>query len=313
MQRHVLTTRTTALAERRQVRIVANTEDVGRDGIILVTSGIDLTAYRRNPVVLWMHDPEQPIAKAATVETRGTDLVALVQFPPLGASPLADEKFSLIQAGIISAVSTGFEVKEAEPLDPKEPWGGQRVTKCELQEVSFVSVPALPTALVSERAHGNPGEGWHCGAAADLPIDEDRAWDGDAARERVLRLAGFDGEHPDPIRARRAFLCYDASRPLLRGSFKLPFADIVDGRLTAISRGLDAAAGMLERADIPEREKERARRIIKAYEAREPDGPQRAHRRLAALYSRELKAVAPRHTMDFHRRMARRYERDLAR
>ncbi len=316
IQRKQLLARTQALREQRQVRVTVSTETLGRDGLIVMTAGIDLDSYRENPIVLWDHDPAQPIARAINIGASATDLVALAQFPREGISPKADEIYGLICDKIVNGASIGFNPIEAEPIDPKDPWGGQRIMKCELGEFSFCSVPALPDALITERArreHGDPAQGWKCGAAGDLPVDEDRGWDADAARERIFRLAGFDGKNPDPVKARRAFLCYNASEPLLRGSYKLPFADIVEGRLTAIRRGLDAAASMLERTEIPDREKERARAIITAYEKREPDGPQRAHRRMAALYKRELAGGGAGDKMETHRRMAALYGAELGR
>lgn len=305
-------------ADRRQVTAVVNTESKGRDDLVLVTAGIDLTHYRRNPVVLWMHNPDWPIAKAASITVQGDKLVMVAQFPPEGASERADETLALIRAGVINAVSAGFDPKASEPLDPANLGAGRKITRCELQEVSFVSIPALPDALVSERANGNPNEGWKCGAAGDLPINETATWDADAARARIFRWAGYDGEHPDPVKARRAFLAYNASKPALRESYKLPFADVIDGRLTAVRRGLDAAAAMLERTDIPEREKERAHAVIKVYEATEPEGPGRHHslawhRARAERIRLGLPASAPRthHSLAWHRLKAERVKRDL--
>jgi HK97 family phage prohead protease len=316
MQRKTIIARTEALAAQRQVKVTVSTESLGRDGLIVVTDGIDLSDYRRNSVVLWDHDPAQPVARAISIAPAAGNLVALAQFPAEGVSPKADEVYGLIREKIVNAASIGFDPIEAEPIDPKDPWNGQRITKCSLLEFSFVAIPALQDALITERArrdHGNPAEGWKCGAAGDLPISEDRSWDADAARARVFRAAGFDGEHADPVKARRAFLAYNASKPLLRESYKLPFADVIDGRLTAIRRGLDAAASMLERTDIPEREKARARQVIAAYEAKEPD---RGHlpfhyRARAERYDRDLAVSAPRRSLEYHRARAERIERDM--
>lgn len=113
------------------------------------------------------------------------------------------------------------------------------------------------------------------GAARDLPINETREWDGAAAAQRVFALAGFDGENPQPDIARRAFLVYDAAAPELRGSYKLGFADVIDGELVAIRAGLNAAASRLPQTDIPQEVIDRARAVLDAYRPEE-DAPERA-------------------------------------
>lgn len=79
-----------------------------------------------------------------------------------------------------------------------------------------------------------------------LPIgDRERAWDSSAAEKRVAAWAG--GDDFDPNKYRRAFLYQDEdSDPKLKGSYKLPFADVVDGTLTAIPRAVFAVAGVLQ-------------------------------------------------------------------
>lgn len=106
---------------------------------------------------------------------------------------------------------------------------------------------------------------WTIGAARDLPVNEDRSWDGQGAADRVFAAAGFDTESPDFELARKAFLVYDADAPELRGSYKLGFADIVDGELVAIRDGLRAAASRLPLTDIPQDAAERARAVLDAY------------------------------------------------
>lgn len=109
---------------------------------------------------------------------------------------------------------------------------------------------------------------WRCGGARGLPINLTRAWDGDAERKRMLRAAGVGGAHPDVARAKRGFLLYDAANPEIEASYKLPFCDIIGGRLTAIADGVSAAKAFLNRTDAPKRELERAGAIIADYERR---------------------------------------------
>jgi HK97 family phage prohead protease len=150
-----------ALAEDddRAITVTCSTETLGRDKIVLVSRGIDLTHYRANPIWLWQHNPDWPVARSAEIGVKGTALVARVSFPAAGVSERADEVLGLIRAGVVNAASTGFEKMRMEPVDPNNPIAGTRIVSCELAEMSFVSIPAVPDALVTERAkqEGNMG------------------------------------------------------------------------------------------------------------------------------------------------------------
>ena len=137
-----------------EVEVVMSTGAIARDGHILVPGGADLAQYRANPVVLWQHDPGQPVGTAEGVRVDGDKIIARVRFAPLGISEVADRTRGLVKSGVIGAVSVGFEPTEGEPLDPARPRGGQRFTGWELLECSFVSVPADTGAVVTARAHG---------------------------------------------------------------------------------------------------------------------------------------------------------------
>lgn len=89
----------------------------------------------------------------------------------------------------------------------------------------------------------------------DLPLDEREAeWDSTAADDRVREWAG--GEEIDWEKYRQAFFWYDTENAEEFGGYKLGFADIVDGELTAVPKGVFAVAGVLDGArggvDIPE-------------------------------------------------------------
>lgn len=129
---------------------------------------------------------------------------------------------------------------------------------------------------------------WVVGADEALPIDESTAWDGPAAAERMLDAAGFNGESPDPAKAKRGFLVWDHHNPKLKASYKLPFADVVDGGLKAIKSGIDEAASRHPDTDIPADIKTKARAVLDLYESKikEPEKAQQRARlnrlRLAA-------------------------------
>jgi phage head maturation protease len=73
----------------------------------------------------------------------------VINFAPKGVSEIADETCALAKAGVLNAVSIGFRPLKSEPLRT----GGQKFTKWELLELSIVSVPANPSALIVQRAH----------------------------------------------------------------------------------------------------------------------------------------------------------------
>jgi hypothetical protein len=103
---------------------------------------------------------------------------------------------------------------------------------------------------------------WRVGGARDLPLADDDEWDAAAARASL----GDDLEDED-VRARwrAAHIVYDANAPELKGSYKLPFARVVGGRLRASRRGLIAARQRLPQTDLPEAVRERAAAFIDSY------------------------------------------------
>ncbi len=105
-------------------------------------------------------------------------------------------------------------------------------------------------------------------AFQDLALaDEDREWDGDAAEKRVRKWAGAQDEPNE--RYRDAHVWYDADRKDNFTVYKLLIADVIDGRLTAVPRGIMAAAAVMQGArggaDIPTKEHDRIRSHLAKY------------------------------------------------
>lgn len=152
MMHRALAVAATPVDGTRQVRVVCSTDAVDRYGDIVVQAGIDLAAFRSLKTVLWNHDQDEPIAKCISIDLVGDHLEALVEFPDEGINPKSDQIYGLIKAGIVNAVSIGFGVKKSVPIDKARPKAGSTIEQSDLWELSFVSVPANPEAVIVERA-----------------------------------------------------------------------------------------------------------------------------------------------------------------
>ena len=148
----LLDTTTTSLGPNR-IEAIAGTSGKARDGHVVDMRGVDTTAFMRAGTILWGHDPMAPVGTPVSCYVDGAgNLRLVVDFAPAGTSETADEIRRLVKAGVVRNMSIGFEPLEMKPLDPRLPRGGQRITRAELLEVSFVSVPADPGAIVTARA-----------------------------------------------------------------------------------------------------------------------------------------------------------------
>lgn len=131
----------------RQVRVAASSAFQDRHSDVVRQEGLDLAAFRSNPVVLFNHDHGEPVARVENIGMNAGRVEATVQFPPEGTSAKSDETYRLVKSNILNAVSIGFRVKRFEVMED----GGWDILESELYELSFVSVPANPDAVVLER------------------------------------------------------------------------------------------------------------------------------------------------------------------
>ena len=110
----------------------------------------------------------------------------------------------------------------------------------------------------------------------DLPVaDRDHDWDGDAAEKRVREWAGAE-EAPNP-KYRDAHVWYDAEKKGNFTAYKLLIADVVDGRLQVVPRGLMAAGNVMQGGrggvDLPDADVDRVKSHLAKYYATMGDEP----------------------------------------
>ena len=105
-----------------------------------------------------------------------------------------------------------------------------------------------------------------------LPIleDRDRAWDSDSA---IARVRTFTNSKDKPsAQYKKAFLYYDEEEQEDFGDYKLPIADVVDGKLVAIPRAIFSAAGAMSGSrggvDIEDADREKVTNVINKYYTR---------------------------------------------
>lgn len=168
------------------------------------------------------------------------------------------ELFALMRQGVISDMSIGFSSLEDSMQN-----GVRVISKAEVWEGSPVDEPMNPSANITEVKTVVPFQ--------DLPLaSRDRPWDSDAAIARVREFT--DSTEEPSSRYRRAFVWFDREDADNFGAYKLPIADVIDGRLTAVPRGIFAAAAALQGArggvDIPEADRPRVIQHVERYYAK---------------------------------------------
>lgn len=180
--------------ELRALRFTISTGSVDREQDVIAITGWDLKNYLRNPVVLWGHDAARlPIGRAFDVAIEDSALKASIEFIPADTPEgglFAESVYRLARSGFIAATSVGFRPLKwdftRDPTRGADDWfPGIDFEEQELVELSVVTVPANPEALMDAPA---PGEG--TAIASDTPPvtgEEVTAFNEEQTRARARR------------------------------------------------------------------------------------------------------------------------------
>lgn len=118
-----------------------------RHGTRINPAGWDLSSFKKNPIALFAHRNEFPIGRWEDIRVEGGKLLGRLALAAKGTSDRIDELISLVEQGILRAVSVGFE-----PLEMGKPGGKFEIERQSLLETSLVSVGSNKNALAIARA-----------------------------------------------------------------------------------------------------------------------------------------------------------------
>lgn len=203
----------------------------------------------------------------ATIQEVGDQVIAEGQLnlDTVGGRDLYDTLKFEAKNNVASEWSYGFTVEESEDGEQDD----QKVRflrRLKAFEISPVMRGAgMDTATLAVKTATDFG---------DLPLyDRDYAWNSSAALGRVRKWASSDGsgdkDTMDWPKYSKAFFWYDPDDDESFGGFKLPFADITDGKLWAVPRGIFAAAAAIQGArggvDIDQESEDHVKDVIDRY------------------------------------------------
>jgi HK97 family phage prohead protease len=124
---------------------IASTQSPDRDGEIIMQDGWDLSNFKSNPVILASHNYHDfPIGKATGIAVDGEQLTFKMVFSK--ATEEAKQAYELVKEGILNCFSVGFIPRAFDPNNQDV------ITNAELLEISLVSVPANPQAVVMAKS-----------------------------------------------------------------------------------------------------------------------------------------------------------------
>ena len=131
-------------------RVRITNESVNSYGFRVLTSGIDLEQYRRNPVLLYMHERGNVIGYVKDLQVENGEVTGELVFDE--ASELSIRCKKQFEVGSLRMVSVGLDPKETSGAPELLLEGQTRptVTKSKLVEVSLVDIGANDDAIVMQ-------------------------------------------------------------------------------------------------------------------------------------------------------------------
>lgn len=184
------------------------------------------TEFKRLLPVLWQHQESNTIG--SFIEVKETSQGLFVKgILPRDDTFVSGRVIPQMKAGSVSDMSIGFLVGESNFVD-----GVRELEEIKLLEISLVTIPMDDRAVVTEFKSSSHIQ--------DLPLAErDTPWDMKGAVERVKEFTG--SKDAPSATYRNAFLFFDEEKSGDFSEYKLPIADVIEGKLFVIPRAIFAA------------------------------------------------------------------------
>ena len=183
--------------------------------------------------ILWLHESPAGVGEFSK-DRKGLHVKGKLVL----STQTGHDAYEFLKAGAVKGLSIGY-------LPVRQVWDNalkaNRLLELKFFEASLTPVPMNQLAAVESVKAAT--------SYSDLPLaDAGRSWDGPGAVSRVWNWAGGDDDL-SPAKFARAFFWRDPEGdPKTRAAYKLPFADVIDGTLTAVPRGVYAAAAAVQGA-----------------------------------------------------------------
>ena len=130
---------------RQSITVSYGAFSITSEGDHIMSDGWELKAFKKNPIALFSHRSDFPIGTWSNIRVEDKQLRGHLNLAQRGTSERINEIISLVEQGVLRAVSVGFKPLEIKDREGSE-WGYEYV-RSELVETSLVAVPANPNAL----------------------------------------------------------------------------------------------------------------------------------------------------------------------
>ena len=182
------------MSKNKRVRIT--NERLNSYGTRVLTSGMDLSQYERNPVLLYMHQRGEVIGYVKDLKVEGDEVTGELMFDE--ASELSQRCKKQWEFGSLKMVSVGLDVLELSE-DKKYLVEGQTcptVTRSKLFEVSLVDIGANDDAIVLMK----DGQRLEMGKDGESPLpklNQHKNQEEDMDKKEIALLLGLPADASD--------------------------------------------------------------------------------------------------------------------